>query len=328
MLIMGNFCSVCIPKRASNKSRPSSLQYHESSGLHQVASDLNLGQESSPMSNNIQCHMSRSCSQTQIPVTKSETFSLLGNHQVGTSSTVKSDKRSLASKLSGTLNRTNSESRAYTESRIIALFEKYKDEEEDCILSEGIEEFCIDLQLKPDEFKVLVLAWQFGAEQMCKFTRHEFLQGCKALKADSCKGIQSKLPEVAAQVVADNDMFKDLYRFTYKFGLDNSSGQRILPIEMAVSLWLLVFSQNEPPILKKWLHFLEKHPQVRGIPRDTWNMFLNFVNTVGNDLTQYDDTEAWPSLFDDFVEFENDQLNQNSSTMQDLNREPNLNPIS
>ena len=60
------------------------------------------------MSNNIQCHMSRSCSQTQIPVTKSETFSLLGNHQVGTSSTVKSDKRSLASKLSGTLNRTNS----------------------------------------------------------------------------------------------------------------------------------------------------------------------------------------------------------------------------
>ena len=37
---------------------------------------------------------------------------------------------------------------------------------------------------------------------------------------------------------------------------------------------------------------------MRGIPRDTWNMFLNFVNTVGSDLTQYDDAEAWPSLFD------------------------------
>ena len=114
---------------------------------------------------------------------------------------------------------------------------------------------------------------------MCKFTRQEFLQGCKALKADSCKGIQTRLPEVAAQAVSDSEMFKDLYRFTYKvnlecffticnllyfqFGLDSSSGQRILPIEMAVSLWLLVFSQNEPPILKKWLHFLEKHPQVQ-----------------------------------------------------------------
>ena len=59
--------------------------------------------------------------------------------------------------------------------------------------------------------------------------------------------------------------------------------------------------------------------QVRGIPRDTWNMFLNFVQTVGSDLTQYDDAEAWPSLFDDFVEFENDQLNQNSKTHKTLN---------
>ena len=61
-----------------------------------------------------------------------------------------------------------------------------------------------------------MLAWQFGAEQMCRFTRQEFLHGCKALKADSCKGIQSKLPEVSTQVVTDTDMFKDLYRFTYK----------------------------------------------------------------------------------------------------------------
>jgi len=329
MLIMGNFCSICIPKRSSKQSRPSSLQYQETSGLHPVPSDLGACGDSSPQSNNVQCHVSRSSS--QVPVSKSETFSLLGNHQhqpgQGPTSTIKSDKRSLASKLSGTLNRANSESRSYSEAKITALYEKYKDEEEDCILSEGIEEFCIDLQLKPDEFKVLVLAWQFGAEQMCRFTRQEFLHGCKALKADSCKGIQSKLPEVSTQVVTDTDMFKDLYRFTYKFGLDSSSGQRILPVEMAVSLWLLVFSQSEPPILKRWLHFLEKHPQVRGIPRDTWNMFLNFVTTVGSDLTLYDDMEAWPSLFDDFVEFENDQLNQNSSTMQDLNRESSLSPL-
>ena len=169
---------------------------------------------------------------------------------------------------------------------------------------------------------------------------------------------------------------------------------------MAVSLWQLVFSQvrecfyyygdispynmaymvmitmfqEEPALLKKWLHFLEKHPQVRfvcysalflksirhnhhsrkmesphflgplvqkkvllvftkntfwlvsmwlimimimgigdhmklrfkqrhllfqvrGIPRDTWNMFLNFTTVVGSDLSQYDDTEAWPRCF-------------------------------
>lgn len=38
-------------------------------------------------------------------------------------------------------------------------------------------------------------------------------------------------------------------------------------------------------------------------------------------------TQAWPSLFDDFVEFENDQLNQNSSTMQDLNNQAAHQPV-
>ena len=90
----------------------------------------------------------------------------------GTTSSLRSEnKRGLASKWSGTLNRTNSggkslqlskcmmpslsESKSYSEAKIVALFEKYKDDSEDFILSEGIEEFCIDLQLKPDEFKVL-----------------------------------------------------------------------------------------------------------------------------------------------------------------------------
>ena len=79
---------------------------------------------------------------------------------------------------------------------------------------------------------------------------------------------------------------------------------------MAISLWKLVFSQDEPFLLSKWLAFLEKF-EIRGIPKDTWDMFLNFIEQVGSDLSSYDDTEAWPSLFDDFVEYENDRQNQN-----------------
>ena len=97
-----------------------------------------------------------------------------------------------------------SESKSYSEAKIVALFEKYKDASEDFILSEGIEEFCIDLQLKPDEFKVLgkmadwrqmictfvsgkpfipVLAWKFEAEQMCRFSRPEFVNGKPTFKS-------------------------------------------------------------------------------------------------------------------------------------------------
>ena len=89
---------------------------------------------------------------------------------------------------------------------------------------------------------------------------------------------------------------------------------KTLPVERAILLWQLVFSQREPPILGRWIRFLHQHPTVRGIQRDTWNMFLNFCEFVGDDLSVYDDNEAWPSLFDDFVEYENDQTNQNYET--------------
>lgn len=197
--------------------------------------------------------------------------------------------------------------------KLNTLFETYKDETEDAILAEGIEQLCKDLQVSPDEFKVLVFAWKLNAEQMCRFTRSEFVKGLKSMRADSIKSIQARLPELVNEVGNDSELFKDLYRFTFKFGLDSATGQRILPSDMAIVLWRLVFTVREPPILQRWLNFLEKHPLIRGIPRDTWNMFLNFSEAVGNDLSSYDDTEAWPSLFDDFVEYENDHTNQNIS---------------
>lgn len=153
---------------------------------------------------------------------------------------------------------------------------------------------------------------------MCRFTRTEFVTGLKTMRADSIKTIQQRLPDLVAEVEHSPKLFKDLYRFTFRFGLDVASGQRSLPTEMAVLLWKLVFTVREPPILARWLEFLECHQQIRGIPRDTWNMFLNFSEVVGEDLSSYDDTEAWPSLFDDFVEYENDQANQNISKEKEV----------
>lgn len=215
-----------------------------------------------------------------------------------------------SSRISRNDNETKS-SKTAIENKVNTLFETYYDPNEDVILADGIERLCADLCLSPDEFRVLVLAWKFDAAQMCRFTRSEFVNGCRSLHVDTIKGIQNKLHEIVREVDQDGEKFKDLYRFTFRFGLDSGQGQRILPSDMAVLLWRLVFSVREPPILSRWLRFLECHPHVRGIPRDTWNMFLNFADAVGNDLSTYDDAEAWPSIFDDFVEFENDQTNQN-----------------
>ncbi|XP_034952663.1 DCN1-like protein 3 isoform X2 [Chelonus insularis] len=204
----------------------------------------------------------------------------------------------------------NKQNKESDDDKINALFNQYKEPNEDIILADGIERLCDDLQLSPDDFKVLVLAWKLDAEQMCQFTRKEFVNGLKTMHVDSISSIQKRLCEIVQELSVNGDLFKDLYRFTFRFGLDVASGQRILPIDMAIVLWKLVFTIREPPLLFKWLSFLDSH-HVRGIPRDTWNMFLNFAEVIGNDLGSYDDAEAWPSLFDDFVEYENDQMNQN-----------------
>ncbi|CAL8305128.1 unnamed protein product [Lota lota] len=188
--------------------------------------------------------------------------------------------------------------------RIEQLFCCYKDQQDDAILEEGMERFCNDLGLDPAEFRVLVIAWKFQAATMCKFTRKEFVEGCKAIQADSLEGICSRFPCMLLEARGE-ESFKDLYRFTFQFGLDAEEGQRSLQRDIAIALWRLVFTQDTPTILEPWLDFLAENPSgVRGISRDTWNMFLNFTQAIGPDLSNYSEDEAWPSLFDTFVEWE------------------------
>lgn len=208
-----------------------------------------------------------------------------------------------------------------SESRVLGLYSEYKDEDEDCILSDGIERLCQDLGYKPDDFAILVLAWQLDASQMCRFTKTEFIQGMHTLSAETIIDIRLRLEHIMEVLRTDSERFKQLYRFTFRFGLEPDN--RIVLLDMAILLWRLVFTVQRPPILDRWLSYLEYHTNIRGVPKDTWNMFLNFAETC--DITAYDDTEAWPSLFDDFVEYETDRANQNVTSIGDSDVDNNKN---
>jgi hypothetical protein len=64
----------------------------------------------------------------------------------------------------------SSESKHGSEGKIASLFEKYRDKDfnnqEDAILTQGVEALCKDLELRPDDFRVLILAWKCNAEQV------------------------------------------------------------------------------------------------------------------------------------------------------------------
>lgn len=105
-----------------------------------------------------------------------------------------------------------------SDNKINALFETYRDEEgaEDAILAAGIERLCADLRFKPEDFAILVLAWRLDAAQMCRFTKTEFIQGLHTLNADSIEMVRQRLEEEVLRLAKDGEMFKALYRFTFR----------------------------------------------------------------------------------------------------------------
>jgi len=205
----------------------------------------------------------------------------------------------------------------YVNPSITSMFDTYRDiDEADVILAIGIEKLCQDLHVDPEDHRILILAWKTNASTMCRFTREEFVRGCSALCVDSMSSMSSRLLEAVEEVRSSSERFEELYRWSFSFALDKDAGQRNLPVDMAIAMWRVVFAVRASTplaILEPWLSFLEdRHPRaLRSIPRDTWDMFLRFVISVGYDLTNYSEEEAWPCLFDDFVEHENDKRNQN-----------------
>jgi DCN1-like protein 4/5 len=88
-------------------------------------------------------------------------------------------------KMSSLSGRSSSSNKAdgFAKARCMSWFDHYKCQhsDEQVIGPEGIERFCSDLGVNPEDSVMLVIAWTLDAHQMGYFTRSEWFSGMEKL---------------------------------------------------------------------------------------------------------------------------------------------------
>lgn len=191
------------------------------------------------------------------------------------------------------------DSSSFSQKRCIAWFGEYTSPDDPELLGpEGMEKFCEDIGVEPENVVMLVLAWKMNARQMGFFTLQEWLRGLTELQCDTVQKVKNKL-DYLRSILNDQSAFKSIYRYAYDFARDKD--QRSMDMETAKAMLQLLLGKHWS-LFAQFSNFLE-HSKYKVINKDQWCNILEFSRTIVSDLSNYDVDGAWPVMLDEFVEW-------------------------
>ncbi|CAH1776609.1 unnamed protein product [Owenia fusiformis] len=191
---------------------------------------------------------------------------------------------------------------SFSSKRCIAWYHEYSDPNDDIIGPEGMEKFCEDIGVEPENIVMLSLAWKLEAKQMGFFTLAEWLKGMTELQVDSIGKMQGRL-EYLRSLIDEPTAFKNIYRYAFDFARDKD--QRSMDIDTAKAMLALVLGRHWP-LFPSFHQYLEQS-KYKVINKDQWSNVLEFSRTILPDMSNYDEDGAWPVMLDEYVEWYKDQ---------------------
>ncbi|XP_068961316.1 DCN1-like protein 4 isoform X4 [Petaurus breviceps papuanus] len=193
--------------------------------------------------------------------------------------------------------RIKTEEETFSSKRCLEWFYEYAGTD-DVVGPEGMEKFCEDIGVEPENVVMLVLAWKLDAQNMGYFTLQEWLKGMTSLQCDSTEKLRSSL-DYLRSLLNEPANFKLIYRYAFDFAREKD--QRSLDINTAKCMLGLLLGKTWP-LFPVFHQFLEQS-KYKVINKDQWCNVLEFSRTINLDLSNYDEDGAWPVLLDEFVEW-------------------------
>ncbi|KAK7096854.1 DCN1-like protein 5 [Littorina saxatilis] len=185
-------------------------------------------------------------------------------------------------------------------------FREYTTKDEKCLGPEGMEKFCEDIGVEPENVVMLALAWKLQAQNMGFFTHEEWMKGMIDLQCDCIPKLQNKL-EYLKSLLNDSVTFKSIFRFAFDFAKEEN--QRSLDTETAKAMLTLLLG-GQWPLHSSFSQFLDQHTRYKVMNKDQWCSVLEFSRSILPDLSNYDEDGAWPVMLDEFVEWLKEEQGQ------------------
>ncbi|KAJ4480892.1 defective in Cullin neddylation protein 1 [Lentinula aciculospora] len=226
---------------------------------------------------------------------------------------------------------SKSQTSAPSTSKLDALFEGYKDPDSEDISINGTIKLCEDLEKDPEDVVLLAVAYELKSPEIGRWTRKGWIEGWKANGCDSLSAMKNAVARFGDQLSSDSAYFRKVYLYTFDLG--RSDGARSLGMESAQAFWSLLIPYGlkggalshisstdddddmdmngaegwRPEYTEWWFEFLNEKGG-KGVSKDTWSMFLDFMRSIDAKFEKYDMEAAWPSTIDYFVDFAKERL--------------------
>jgi len=166
-------------------------------------------------------------------------------------------------------------------------------------------QFFKDMNVNPNGFETLAIAWDIKCSEMGLYKKSEFINHYSQQNCTTIQDIKNYIRQIIDSL-SETETFKEFYKWLFVHCKEDEK-KKTIPTELALQLWKIVFEPKKKifPLSHSWLKFVEENKnkdEFKSISRDIWEQLLDFLQEV-KDVENYNEDGAWPVAVDEFIDY-------------------------